>query len=83
MNELDPSSSIPLPLTGVRVVDVSRFVAGPLSTFFLASMGAEVIAVAVDTPARSATSYTVVMPPHQLSGQGVPRSVVVSGYKCR
>lgn len=34
-----------LPLAGVRVVDVSRFVAGPLSTFFLASMGAEVIAV--------------------------------------
>lgn len=35
----------PLPLSGVRVVDVTRFVAGPLSTFFLASMGAEVIAV--------------------------------------
>jgi crotonobetainyl-CoA:carnitine CoA-transferase CaiB-like acyl-CoA transferase len=34
-----------LPLAGVRVVDVTRFVAGPLSTFFLASMGAEVIAV--------------------------------------
>jgi CoA:oxalate CoA-transferase len=29
----------------VRVVDVTRFVSGPLSTFFLASMGAEVIAV--------------------------------------
>jgi len=34
-----------LPLEGVRVVDVTRFVAGPLATFFLASMGAEVIAV--------------------------------------
>lgn len=34
-----------LPLSGVRVVDVTRFVAGPLSTFFLASMGAEVAAV--------------------------------------
>jgi CoA:oxalate CoA-transferase len=35
----------PLPLGGVRIIDVTRFVAGPLSTFFLASMGAEVIAV--------------------------------------
>lgn len=34
-----------LPLAGVRVVDVTRFVSGPLSTFFLASMGAEVISV--------------------------------------
>jgi crotonobetainyl-CoA:carnitine CoA-transferase CaiB-like acyl-CoA transferase len=38
-------STADLPLTGVRVVDVTRFVSGPLSTFFLASMGAEVIAV--------------------------------------
>lgn len=38
-------AAAPLPLGGVRVVDVTRFVAGPLSTFFLASMGAEVIAV--------------------------------------
>ena len=34
-----------LPLSGVRVLDVTRFVSGPLATFFLASMGAEVIAV--------------------------------------
>jgi CoA:oxalate CoA-transferase len=34
-----------LPLSGVRVVDVTRFVSGPLSTFFLASMGAEVLAI--------------------------------------
>ena len=33
------------PLSGVRVFDVSRFVSGPLCTFFLASLGAEVIAV--------------------------------------
>ena len=35
----------PAPLTGVRVLDVSRFVSGPLCTFLLASMGAEVISV--------------------------------------
>jgi crotonobetainyl-CoA:carnitine CoA-transferase CaiB-like acyl-CoA transferase len=33
------------PLAGVRVLDVSRFVSGPLCTFLLASMGAEVISV--------------------------------------
>jgi crotonobetainyl-CoA:carnitine CoA-transferase CaiB-like acyl-CoA transferase len=35
----------PAPLAGVRVLDVSRFVSGPLCTFVLASMGAEVISV--------------------------------------
>jgi Predicted acyl-CoA transferases/carnitine dehydratase len=46
VSAFDPSdSSGALPLSGVRIVDVSRFVAGPLATFFLASMGAEVIAV--------------------------------------
>jgi crotonobetainyl-CoA:carnitine CoA-transferase CaiB-like acyl-CoA transferase len=38
-------SPVAPPLAGVRVVDVTRFVAGPLATFFLASMGAEVIAI--------------------------------------
>ncbi|MGQ0826239.1 MAG: CaiB/BaiF CoA transferase family protein [Actinomycetota bacterium] len=33
------------PLAGVRVLDLSRFVAGPLCSFFLASLGAEVLAV--------------------------------------
>lgn len=32
-------------LDGVRVLDLTRFVSGPLCTFFLASMGAEVITV--------------------------------------
>jgi CoA:oxalate CoA-transferase len=32
-------------LAGVRVVDVSRMVSGPLSTFWLANLGAEVLAV--------------------------------------
>ena len=35
---------------GRAVVDVSRFVSGPLCTFFLASMGAEVIAIEPPVP---------------------------------
>ena len=41
------------PLSDTRVIDVSRFVAGPLATFFLASMGAEVIAIEPPTPSTS------------------------------
>ncbi|MDQ1510702.1 MAG: hypothetical protein QOG50_2546 [Actinomycetota bacterium] len=43
----------PAPLAGVRVLDVSRFVSGPLCTFLLVSMGAEVISV--ESP-RTSTS---------------------------
>jgi CoA:oxalate CoA-transferase len=41
------------PLSDTRVIDVSRFVAGPLCTFFLASMGAEVIAIESPQPSAS------------------------------
>ncbi len=34
-----------LPLEGVRVIDLSHVIAGPLSSFYLAQMGAEVIKV--------------------------------------
>ncbi len=40
-------------LAGVRVLDLSRFVSGPLCTFFLASMGAEVLAVETPSPSGS------------------------------
>ena len=46
-------AEMPAPLAGVRVLDVSRFVSGPLCTFLLASMGAEVISV--ESP-RTSTS---------------------------
>jgi crotonobetainyl-CoA:carnitine CoA-transferase CaiB-like acyl-CoA transferase len=41
------------PLSDITVVDVSRFVSGPLCTFFLASMGATVLAIEHPTPSPS------------------------------
>ncbi|MDQ1521681.1 MAG: hypothetical protein QOI55_2754 [Actinomycetota bacterium] len=49
----DPSKNTTLPLHGVRVLDLTRFVSGPLCTFFLASLGAEVIAVEDVRPSPS------------------------------
>jgi crotonobetainyl-CoA:carnitine CoA-transferase CaiB-like acyl-CoA transferase len=40
-------------LEGVTVVDVSRFVSGPLCTFYLASLGAEVLAIESPVPTAS------------------------------
>jgi crotonobetainyl-CoA:carnitine CoA-transferase CaiB-like acyl-CoA transferase len=42
-----------LPLAGVVVLDLSRFVSGPLCTFFLASLGADVLAVEDVAPSPS------------------------------
>jgi formyl-CoA transferase len=53
------------PLAGVRVLDVSRFVSGPLCTFFLASLGAEV--VAIEPPVASASRR---LPPFAAPGGG-------------
>ena len=62
---------MPAPLAGVRVLDVSRFVSGPLCTFLLASMGAEVISV--ESP-RTSTSRR--LPPFAHPDGGSTREYV-------
>jgi crotonobetainyl-CoA:carnitine CoA-transferase CaiB-like acyl-CoA transferase len=62
---------MPAPLADVRVLDVSRFVSGPLCTFLLASMGAEVISV--ESP-RTSTSRR--LPPFALPEGGNTREYV-------
>jgi formyl-CoA transferase len=61
----------PAPLAGVRVLDVSRFVSGPLCTFLLASMGADVISV--ESP-RTSTSRR--LPPFAHPDGGSTRDYV-------
>jgi len=65
------NESTPAPLAGVRVLDVSRFVSGPLCTFLLASMGAEVISV--ESP-RTSTSRR--LPPFAHPAGGSTREYV-------
>jgi crotonobetainyl-CoA:carnitine CoA-transferase CaiB-like acyl-CoA transferase len=64
-------TDLPAPLAGVRVLDVSRFVSGPLCTFLLASMGAEVISV--ESP-RTSTSRR--LPPFAHPDGGSTREYV-------
>ena len=40
MNTTSPAQAPGLPLAGVRVLDMSHVIAGPLASFYLSQMGA-------------------------------------------
>ncbi|MBR0838923.1 CoA transferase [Bradyrhizobium liaoningense] len=57
----------PSPLQGLRVIDFSHFIAGPMCTLFLADMGAEVIKI---ENAANGDDFRRFQP--HLGGEGVP-----------
>jgi alpha-methylacyl-CoA racemase len=68
--------SDPGPLAGVRVVDLSRLLPGPFCSWYLASLGAEVIRV----EAPSSPDYTRLLPP-LVQGQSVFFAAVNRGKR--
>ncbi|MCL6554528.1 MAG: CoA transferase [Firmicutes bacterium] len=69
------------PLSGVRVLDVSRFVSGPLCTFYLASLGAEVIAVEAPEPSPSRRLGPFALPGGGAAAEMAPGAVAMPFLK--
>jgi crotonobetainyl-CoA:carnitine CoA-transferase CaiB-like acyl-CoA transferase len=69
------------PLSDTTVVDVSRFVSGPLCTFFLASMGATVLAIEPPAPSASRRMPPLAGPEGGLRGDDVPGALSVPFLK--